>query len=286
MVQYSVTKNADDVMQIARNKGQEQPVSSAKTSLNISVNRNTWKAPHYQESREVTEIGNWKSVQENEVDARKSGMLGMKENSDFKQAQPVDDTQKEFLKTLQSVPGSYTTGRPLEDADSRTIFVSNVHFAATKDSLSWHFNKFGEVLKAVIVTDAATGQPKGSAYVEFMRKEAADNALSLDGTSFMSRILKVVKRSPAHQEATPIMTWPRVVHGSPYATARFTRVPFPRGIPGAFRPRLPTKPGARSFQWKRDAKGIPAERGALVSGSTLVSPTGRSLTYVRTEPKT
>lgn len=30
-----------------------------------------------------------------------------------------------------------------------------------------------------------------SAYVEFMRKEAADNALSLDGTSFMSRILKV-----------------------------------------------------------------------------------------------
>ncbi|KAJ9174470.1 hypothetical protein P3X46_013108 [Hevea brasiliensis] len=286
MVQYSVTKNAYDVMQIARNKGQEQPVSSAKTSLNISVNRNTWKAPHYQESREVTEIGNWKSVRENEVDARKSGMLGMKENSDVKQAQPVDDTQKEFLKTLQSVPGSYTTGRPLEDADSRTIFVSNVHFAATKDSLSWHFNKFGEVLKAVIVTDAATGQPKGSAYVEFMRKEAADNALSLDGTSFMSRILKVVKRSPAHQEATPIMTWPRVVHGSPYATARFTRVPFPRGIPGAFRPRLPTKPGARSFQWKRDAKGIPAERGALVSGSTLVSPTGRSLTYVRTEPKT
>jgi hypothetical protein len=28
--------------------------------------------------------------------------------------------------------------------------------------------------------------------VEFMRKEAADNALSLDGTSFMSRILKVM----------------------------------------------------------------------------------------------
>lgn len=32
-----------------------------------------------------------------------------------------------------------------------------------------------------------------SAYVEFMRKEAADNALSLDGTSFMSRILKVFR---------------------------------------------------------------------------------------------
>ncbi|WJZ89540.1 hypothetical protein VitviT2T_008753 [Vitis vinifera] len=65
-------------------------------------------------------------------------------------------------------------------------------FAATKDSLSRHFNEFGEVVKVIRVTDAATRQPKGSDYVEFMRKEAAGHALSLDGTSFMSRILKVV----------------------------------------------------------------------------------------------
>ena len=85
----------------------------------------------------------------------------------------------------------YSTGRPTEDADSRTIFVNNVmtktlrldidflvrgyhslfllqccyptqvHFAATKDNLSRHFNKFGDVLKVGIVTDATTGQPKG-----------------------------------------------------------------------------------------------------------------------------
>ncbi|KAF2319449.1 hypothetical protein GH714_015901 [Hevea brasiliensis] len=244
MVQYSVAKKADDIMQITRNKDQDQPVSSAKASANISVNLNIWKPPHYQESREVAEMGNWKSVGENEEDAEKSGMRVMKENGypvmvGNGNAKPVADMQKEFQKTLQTVPGSYAISRPLEDADSRTIFVSNVHFAATKDSLSRHFNKFGEVLKVVIVTDAATGQPKGSAYVEFMRKEAADNALSLDGTSFMSRILKVVKRSSAHQEATPIMTWPRIFRGSQYATTRFTRVPFARGIPGAFRPRVP-----------------------------------------------
>ncbi|KAF2319418.1 hypothetical protein GH714_015643 [Hevea brasiliensis] len=290
MVQYSVAKKADDIMQITRNKDQDQPVSSAKASANISVNQ-IWKPPHYQESREVAEMGNWKSVGENEEDAEKSGMRVMKENGypvmvGNGNAKPVADMQKEFQKTLQTVPGSYAISRPLEDADSRTIFVSNVHFAATKDSLSRHFNKFGEVLKVVIVTDAATGQPKGSAYVEFMRKEAADNALSLDGTSFMSRILKVVKRSSAHQEATPIMTWPRIFRGSQYATTRFTRVPFARGIPGAFRPRVPMKLGARSLQWKRDAQGTPAESGAPVSANSLVSPTARSLTYVRTEPKT
>ncbi|GMP41806.1 hypothetical protein CsSME_00011777 [Camellia sinensis var. sinensis] len=161
-----------------------------------------------------------------------------------------------------------------------------VHFASTKDSLSRHFNKFGEVLKVIIVTDAATGQPKGSAYVEFMRKDAAENALSLDGTSFMSRILKVVRKSSA-QEAAPMMTWPRVVRGSPFAPQRFARVPFPRGISSVYRGRPPIKPGARSMQWKRDAQPTPSESGPTVgSGNTVPSPAVRSLTYIRTEPKT
>ena len=90
-----------------------------------------------------------------------------------------------------AVAVSYSTAHPTEDADSRTLYVSNVgicishypsyfmlldlliylllnylkvHFAATKDSLSRHFNKFGAVLKVVIVTNAATGQPTGSVY--------------------------------------------------------------------------------------------------------------------------
>ncbi|KAG6521394.1 hypothetical protein ZIOFF_018511 [Zingiber officinale] len=69
-------------------------------------------------------------------------------------------------------------------------WILQVHFAATKDTLSRHFNKFGDVLKVIIITDATTGQPTGSAYVEFLKKESADSALSLNGTSFMSRILK------------------------------------------------------------------------------------------------
>jgi RNA recognition motif-containing protein len=71
-------------------------------------------------------------------------------------------------------------------------FYLKVHFGATKDALSRHFNKFGAVLKVVIVTNAATGQPTGSAYVEFLHKESAERALSLNGTSFMARILKVL----------------------------------------------------------------------------------------------
>ncbi|KAM1443311.1 hypothetical protein ACFX2I_039601 [Malus domestica] len=282
------SRNVDDVMRLSRNKDHGQPIAAANSShkiVNVSVNVNTWKPPHSQEPREVVD-DDWKSLQDSTAGVSKSGLHVMKENgspvgASNGNATPAADSQK----MLSSSTGLYVSGRPLEDADSRTIFVNNVHFAATKDSLSRHFNKFGEVLKVVIVTDSATGQPKGSAYVEFTRKEAADNALSLDGTSFMSRILKVEKRGAAHQEAAPGMMWPRVTRGSPFATARFGRSPFPRGMSGAYRPRPLIKPGARSLQWKRDTQATQGETGSPVTGSAVPSPTARSLTYVRTEPK-
>ncbi|WZY73842.1 hypothetical protein YC2023_006082 [Brassica napus] len=182
---------------------------------------------------------------------------------------------KEDSLIKKPVPGTLSTSRPLEDAKSRTIFVANVmtvHFGATKDSLSRHFNKFGEVLKAVIVTDSATGQPSGSAYIEFTRKESAESALSLDGTSFMSRILKIVKGSnEQQQEAASSMSWSRA--------GRYARAssPYRRGIPGgAFRGRSVVRGGARSMQWKRDS----AETG---TNSVAAAPSTRSMTYVRTD---
>ncbi|KAL3580168.1 hypothetical protein D5086_018003 [Populus alba] len=227
----SYGSKVEDALMSKYNVAKDQ--SAANTSLkivNISVNVNTWRPPHYQEPRDAA-IDNQKSVQNNEGNAGRFGAKLMEVSKPVSvgngNAKPADDIQEEPQKPPSSASGPYTAGCPLEDADSRTIFISNVHFAATKDSLSWHFNKFGEVLKVVIVTDAATAQPTGSAYVEFMRKEAADNALSLDGTSFMSRILK----------------------------------------------------------WKRDAQATPAGSSAAVSGSSVVSPSARSLTYVRTEPK-
>lgn len=293
MVQYSVAKKADDSLRLKQSREQEQPAAACNPSrkiVNISVNVNTWKPAQYQEPREVVELDGHK-ISDNEIGDSRSNMQLVKENANTLKISNgnvnlAPDVQKESSKA-HCTPGSSVAGRPTEDVDSRTIFVSNVHFAATKDALSRHFNKFGEVLKVIIVTDAATGQPKGAAYVEFMLKEAADNALSLDGTSFMSRILKVVKKSaaPAQQESAPTTTWPHVVRGSPFPTARFPRPPFARGIPGSFRPRPPMKLGARSMQWKRDAQGSPADSGSSVNTGNIAMPATRGLTYIRTPSK-
>lgn len=290
MVHYSVAQNTDGITRQSRKKDQELQGSLANSKhkiVNISVNVNTWKPHHYEAAREAPEVETPKSTQETDTGAGNSNVRIMKENSHpvtvFKNGKPVADTQKESQKTVgSSTTGPYSTGRPLEDADSRTIFVNNVHFAATKDTLSRHFNKFGEVLKVIILADAATGHPKGSAYVEFMRKEAADNALTLDGTSFMSRIIKVVKKSSVQQEANPMMSWPRITRGSPFTVPRFAQAPFPRVFPGAYRARPPIKPGMRSMQWKRDTQQTSVESVASVPGSVTV---GRGLTYIRSDAK-
>ncbi|XP_004499869.1 uncharacterized protein [Cicer arietinum] len=288
MMQYSVAKNTDDSLRLKHNRELEQPAAALNTSaniVNVSRNVNTWKPAQYQEPREIIELDGHQVLDSETRDPR-SNMQLVKENANaqkisYRNVNPASGVQKDSSMAHYS----NVAGCPSEDVDSRTIFVSNVHFAATKDGLSRHFNKFGEVLKVIIVTDAATGLPKGVAYVEFMLKEAADNALSLDGTSFMSRILKVVKKSAANQELAPTTTWPRVIRGSPFSTARFPRPPFARGIPGSFRPRPPLKLGARSMQWKRDAQGSPADSSSSVNTSNIAMPATRGLTYIRTQSK-
>ncbi|KAF7836021.1 Embryonic polyadenylate-binding protein 2 [Senna tora] len=290
LVQYNVAKNADTSVPVKPNRVQEQAAAVPNTSnkiVNIPVIVNTRKPLSFQEPREVAEVSGHKTLV-NETGAPRSGLQLMKDNAKHVKISNGNENHPAYNQKVpqktQLTSGSGAAGRPLEDADSRTIFVSNVHFAATKDSLSRHFNKFGEVLKVILVTDAATGQPKGSAYVEFMRKEAADNALSLDGTSFMSRILKIVKKAAAQVDSSPSTAWPRTGRGSPLPPARFSRAPFPRGFP-TFRPWPPIKPGARSMQWKRDAQGTPSDNGTSLNSSSFTVPAPRSLTYVRTESK-
>jgi hypothetical protein len=103
-------------------------------------------------------------------------------------------------------------------------------------------------------------------------------------------VLQVVRRSS--HEAAQMLGWSRIARVSPFAS-RLGRIPYPRRVlPSAFRGRLPIKAGARSLQWKREVSIVQpteatkcAPNAALTSGSQVLSPTARSLTYNRTEPK-
>uniref|UniRef100_A0A7N0TQB3 RRM domain-containing protein n=1 Tax=Kalanchoe fedtschenkoi TaxID=63787 RepID=A0A7N0TQB3_KALFE len=253
-------------------------------NVNIPGNANIRKPLPYMSKNVITGANSSSVILSGDVgDGTLSAHL-LKENSN---GVPSNGNEKsalfhkmELQKTHSRDTGAAANVVSLEIANARTLFVCNVHFAASKESLSRHFSKFGQVLRVIILADAATGQPKGSAYVEFMKKEAAEQATSLDGTSFMSRIIKVCMKGSAQPEAKE---WPRAVpRGSPFPVPRLSRAPFPRGSSSTFRGRGTGRPAARSLQWMREGQRAPAtnEAAGAISGNSGSNPV-RRLTYVR-----
>jgi len=79
----------------------------------------------------------------------------------------------------------------------KNIFVGNLSFEATEDSLRALFTAYGTVGRANIVTDRDTGQPRGFGFVEMPNDAEGDKAIAaLNGTDFSGRKLNVNEARP------------------------------------------------------------------------------------------
>lgn len=85
-----------------------------------------------------------------------------------------------------------------EEAEmAKKLYVGNLPYQMTEDSLKDIFSPIGEVLSAKIITDAATGRSKGFGFVEMASDEEADKAIAdLNGTSVMDRAINVSEARP------------------------------------------------------------------------------------------
>ena len=74
---------------------------------------------------------------------------------------------------------------------SKKIYVGNLPFSATDDSVRELFQQHGTVESVNLITDRETGRPRGFGFVE-MDDEGADKAIAaLEGTSMDGRNLRV-----------------------------------------------------------------------------------------------
>ena len=60
---------------------------------------------------------------------------------------------------------------------AKKIYIGNLNYATTDDSLKSTFEQYGEVLSAVIIKDRDTAQSKGFGFVELADDAAADRAI-------------------------------------------------------------------------------------------------------------
>lgn len=75
---------------------------------------------------------------------------------------------------------------------SKKLFVGNLSWGTTNESLREAFQAFGEVEDVHIVTDRETGRSRGFGFVTFSDDEAADTAKSaLNGTEVDGRAINI-----------------------------------------------------------------------------------------------
>ena len=79
----------------------------------------------------------------------------------------------------------------------KNIFVGNLSFGATEDSLRALFEAYGTVQRVSIVTDRDTGQPRGFGFVEMTDDAEGDKAIAaLNGRELGGRDLNVNEARP------------------------------------------------------------------------------------------
>ena len=79
----------------------------------------------------------------------------------------------------------------------KNIFVGNLDFGATEESIRALFEPYGEVERVNLMRDRDTGRSRGFAFVEMADASAADNAIAaLNGTNLGGRALNVNEARP------------------------------------------------------------------------------------------
>lgn len=80
------------------------------------------------------------------------------------------------------------------------IFVGNINYKLTNDSLQQLFTNYGEVSSARIIIDKMSGRSKGFGFVEMPNEEDALKAIaSLHETEVMGRNIIVSQAKPSER---------------------------------------------------------------------------------------
>ncbi len=83
------------------------------------------------------------------------------------------------------------------------IYVGNLSYSVSENSLKEAFAEFGEVESVKIITDRVTGKSKGFGFVEMLEDSEAEKAIKdLDGKEIEGRNVKVNKARPRRERSS------------------------------------------------------------------------------------
>src|SRR4030067_2277533 len=84
---------------------------------------------------------------------------------------------------------------------SQKLYVGNLPFGASEETLKNLFAEAGTVESVKIITDTYSGRSRGFGFVEMSSKEEGEKAISLlNGKTFMDRALVVNEAKPQQKK--------------------------------------------------------------------------------------
>src|SRR5205814_3904759 len=87
--------------------------------------------------------------------------------------------------------------RQIKKENMKNIFVGNLSFGATEESLRSMFENYGAVERVSIVTDRETGRSRGFGFVEMTNAGEAERAIAaLNGSDLGGRSINVNEARP------------------------------------------------------------------------------------------
>lgn len=94
------------------------------------------------------------------------------------------------------------------DTTLTKVFVGGLAWETPKEAMREHFEKYGEILEAVIITEKITGRSKGYGFVTFKEAEAAKKACEdatpiINGRRANCNLASLGARRPRSSSTTP-----------------------------------------------------------------------------------
>lgn len=85
----------------------------------------------------------------------------------------------------------------------KKLYVGNLPYSITEDEVRAMFAEVGTVTSVTLITDRATGQPKGFGFVEMETEQAAQEAITkLNGREMQQRTLNVSEARPMAERSS------------------------------------------------------------------------------------
>ncbi|KAI4296662.1 hypothetical protein L6164_036603 [Bauhinia variegata] len=127
------------------------------------------------------------------------------------------------------------------DTTLTKVFVGGLAWETPKETMQKHFDKFGEILEAVIICDKLTGRSKGYGFVTFKEPEAAKKACQdptpiINGRRANCNLASLGARRPRSSANSPPRQQPGSNGGprnAPAAPANHVNWYYPVGTPAS-----------------------------------------------------